>query len=154
MISDSWRKDISCLVYPWDMFLREVFLRTIIQSTNHLKGTRGIFPGGYCQEPIIFGIIFQEQLSREQLSGGNFPRWQLSGGQFSLGAIIVGGNCPGDNNPGGEGTIMQRAIVWGTIIQGAMLLGGNCPGTFKKYVMSISRQFTHFAVYPRLKRRF
>ena len=101
MISDSWRKDISCLVYPWDMFLREVFLRTIIQATNHLKGTRGIFPGGYCQEPIIFGIIFQEQLSREQLSGGNFPRWQLSGGQFSLGAIIVGGNCPGDNNPGG-----------------------------------------------------
>ena len=101
MISDSWRKDISCLVYPWDMFLREVFLRTIIQATNHLKGTRGIFPGGYCQEPIIFGIIFQEQLSREQLSGGNFPRWQLSGGQFSSGAII-----------------------WGAIIQGPIIRGG------------------------------
>ena len=118
MISDSWRKDISCLVYPWDMFLREVFLRTIIQATNHLKGTRGIFPGGYCQEPIIFGIIFQEQLSREQLSGGNFPRWQLSGGQFSLGAIIVGGNCPGDNNPGGRGQSCRGLLSGGQLSRG------------------------------------
>ena len=44
---------------------------------------------GYCQEQTIFGIIYREESSRGQLSGG----------QFSLGAIIWGvmflrDNCP------------------------------------------------------------
>ena len=47
------------------------------------------FLGGYCQGQIIFGIIYLEQSSRGQLSGG----------QFSLGAIVWGAiflrdNCP------------------------------------------------------------
>ena len=29
--------------------------------------------------------------------GDNYPREELSGGEFSLGAIILGGNCSGDN---------------------------------------------------------
>ena len=63
--------------------------------TNHPKGTRGHFPGGYFQGAIIFGIISREQSSRGQLSGEvrNFPRWQFSWRQLS------GGNCPGGNHP-------------------------------------------------------
>ena len=44
-----------------------------------------------------------------RLSGGNFPRWKLSGGNY-LGAIALGEHCPGG------------------IIQGAIVLGGNCLG--------------------------
>ena len=63
-------------------------------ETNHPKGTRVQFPGVYCQGAIIFGVIFQEQSSREQLSGGivwgqiflqgNYPRGQFPGGQSSM----------------------------------------------------------------------
>ena len=41
---------------------------------------------------------------RVQLSGGNFPRWEL-----------YEGNCPG-------------VIFWGAIVRRAIVLCGNCPG--------------------------
>ena len=47
---------------------------------------------------------------------GQSSRGQLSGGQYSSGAIILGGNCPG-------------AIIQGAIVRGAIFLGGNCPDT-------------------------
>ena len=49
-----------------------------------------------------------------QLSGGNFPRWKLSGG-----------NCPGGICPSG-------AIVWRETVQGGIVL---FPG-FSKYFIS------------------
>ena len=72
-------------------------------DTNHPKGTRVQFPGVYCQGAIIFGVIFQEQSSREQLSGGNCLGTDLPSGQLSIihGAIVWGGG----DYPGGE-------IVW------------------------------------------
>ena len=38
------------------------------------------------------------QIVRAQLSGGNFPNWELSGGNCleGGGAIVLGGNCLGE----------------------------------------------------------
>ena len=53
-----------------------------------------------------------------QLSGDNFPRWELPGGivwgELSGGSIVLGGSCPG--------VIVWGAIVRGIIIQGAIVL--------------------------------
>ena len=48
-----------------------------------------------------------------RLSGGNFPRWKLSRGNY-LGAIALGGHCPGG------------------IVQGAIVLGGNSLGQLSR----------------------
>ena len=57
----------------------------------------------------------------------NNPRVIIHGvitreGQFSSGAIFLGGNCPGGNNPGDN-------------CPGAIFLGGNCPDTTILYLM-------------------
>ena len=48
-----------------------------------------------------------------QLSGDNFPRWELSGGQLS------GGNC--------QGAFVRGTIVLGENCPRSNCLGGNCP---------------------------
>ena len=67
-----------------------------MQATNHPKDNFHWwqFPGGYCQEEIIFGVIFKGAMIRGQSSrgGGNFsqekyPRGQSSGGIFPLGQL-------------------------------------------------------------------
>ena len=44
-----------------------------------------------------------------QLSGGNFPNWELSEGQLSGGVIVSGQLSEGQLSGGGE--IVQRGIV-------------------------------------------
>ena len=46
---------------------------------------------------------------RVQLSGGNFPRWELSGGGGVIvqRVIVVGGNCPEGKCPRGNGPRCQ-----------------------------------------------
>ena len=83
-------------------------------ETNHPKGTRVQFPGVYCQGAIIFGVIFQEQSSREQLSGGNCLGTDLPSGQLSSGAIS-------------RWSIIHGAIVWGG--GGRLSRRGNCLDT-------------------------
>ena len=63
-------------------------------GTNHLKDTREKFPGGYCQGAIIFGVVFREQSSRGQLSGGQFSSGAIIWGEIVREAIFLGGNCP------------------------------------------------------------
>ena len=75
-------------------------------AANHPKGTRGQFPEGYCWGAIILGIIFLEQSSR---------------GQFSSGAIILGGNCPGGNNSWSN---HPRGNCQGGIIRGGQFSSG------------------------------
>ena len=69
------------------------------------------YPGAFIQSPNVRGAIFlgsncpggnNPGCSHPggNCLGGNFPRRQLSRGQFSLGVIIIRGNCPQDNYPG------------------------------------------------------
>ena len=65
-----------------------------------------------------------------QLSGGNFPRWELRTGgtcpwgnclgAIVLGEIVFGGNCPRG--------IIRRVIVLGGNCPGSIALGGKSPG--------------------------
>ena len=78
-ISDSWGKNISCVIFSWD---------------NALGGGRGSFPrGNYLgnksserqfSSAAIFraGDIVREQLSLGQLFGNNHPRGDCPGGNF------------------------------------------------------------------------
>ena len=80
-------------------------------NSPRLEMSRGYLSGSHlCWEDIV----------RAQLSGGNFAKWEL-----------YGGNCPGGN--------CQGAIFWGVIVLGENCLGGivlggncfrgdNCPG--------------------------
>ena len=77
--SDSWRNNISCVIYRWDNVPGDksskthsgAIFRGILSGGNYLWGN---FPGAIIQGAIICGAIFRE---------GE----QLSKGQFSLGAI-------------------------------------------------------------------
>ena len=92
-----------------------VFRGTICARGNYVGDKLSTqFPVGYCPGAIIFEVIVWEQLSRGNHSGaiiqwGNFlcgksspvaivrgliVPGQLSEGQFSLEAIILGGNFP------------------------------------------------------------
>ena len=76
MISDSWGKNISCVIYPWDNVLEGQFSSGKLCRQQIIR--KKIFLGGSFQ-----GDIVREQSSRGQLSGGqlsedNFPRGQLS----------------------------------------------------------------------------
>ena len=74
-----------------------------MQATNRLKGNcpREKFPGVYCQRAFVFWVIVWEHLSwRGNIIGEKFRREQLSKGRFSLGAIVLGGNCPEGKNAG------------------------------------------------------
>ena len=55
--------------------------------------------------------------------GGNFPRVELSAGQFSLGALILGVSCPGGNHPVGNHPVGNHPV--GNSPR-AIFLGGNC----------------------------
>ena len=83
----------------------------ILRRHNRLEVVilMGIVLGGRCPGAICpGGQISQEEIVRVQLSGGNFPRWELYGG--TRGPIVLGGNCPGGNCLGGN------------------FPGGKCPG--------------------------
>ena len=56
-------------------------------------------------------------------------REQISGKQFSSGAIIIGGNCPGGNFHRGQlsgEAIIRGAIIQEVIIRGKIFLRCNC----------------------------
>ena len=75
-------------------------------------------------------------------------RGLFSGGKFSSGKIIIGGNCPVGHCLGtiflGDNCQEKGAIIWGAItqwstisgpiIQGEIYLGGNCPRTSQEHL--------------------
>ena len=111
-------------------------------GTNHPKGTRGHFPGAILSGGNYLWGNFPGAIIQRTISGGQF-----SSAQFSLGAIILVGNCPGTIIRGGGGAIIQGAIVrkiapwiiapW-IIAQEGQLSGGQLSGHHKKAA------YTHF----------
>ena len=67
-----------------------------------------LFSGEILWRGSNFPVVFlREQFACLIILGCNYPRGQLSVGQFSSEAIIFGENCPvgnylGDNHPGGN----------------------------------------------------
>ena len=59
-------------------------------ATNHRKDNfpRGQFPGGLSRSNNLEAVSRSRQLSSEGIVLGNQPGGQLSGGQFSSGAIV------------------------------------------------------------------
>ena len=86
---------MSCVVYACDNVPRGMFSSGQLCRRQIIRKALGgnFQPEGYCQGPIIFGIIFREQSSRGQLSGGQFSsgaiaRWMGGGeGQLARGQI-------------------------------------------------------------------
>ena len=105
-ISDSWGKNMSCVIFPWYNLPGgwEVFLGAIMQATNYPKGNFpwGQFPWGYCQGAIIFGVIVRKQQSEGSHLEGNFPRANFPREQLSLGEIVRRAIIRWAINPGGN----------------------------------------------------
>ena len=76
--------------------------------TNHPKDnfTQEQFPGGCCQEAVIFRVIFW---------WGNLGYFFQ--GAINQGAIFLGGNCL-------EGQLSLRAVILGS--RNSLGVGGNC----------------------------
>ena len=87
-------KCIGCNLFLGQFSWGAVFLGAICLKGNYVdnKSEKQFLLGA-----IIFGVIVRKQSSRANYLGGNIPWGQLSGLQFSLGAIILGSNCPGGN---------------------------------------------------------
>ena len=66
----------------------------------------------------------QKDIIQVKLSGGNFPRRELYGGNcpgvIVRGEIVLVGNCPGEN--------VYETFVLGVNCLGGNCLGNNCPG--------------------------
>ena len=112
-ISDSWRNNISCVIYRWDNVPGDksskrhsgAIFRGILSGGNYLWGN---FPGAIIQGAIICGAIF--------CRGYQSSRGQLSVGPFSAG---------GSNRPEGN-------FLW-----------GYCPGTLEYILMFNSKLSTN-----------
>lgn len=78
-------------------------------------------------------LVEWEQLFLKEIEGDrgcNFTRLELPDGQFSLLAIILGGNCPGSIYPGGNHP--GRNYQGRGNYLGAIFFGGTCHRTVHK----------------------
>ena len=85
----------------------------------------GIVIGGRCPGVVCPGSqLSQKDIIQVKLSGGNFPRRELYGGNcpgvIVRGEIVLVGNCPGEN--------VYETFVLGVNCLGGNCLGNNCPG--------------------------
>ena len=112
-ICDSWGKNISGVIYPWDNFLGgggqgAVFLAAIYLRVNYVDDKSP-------ETQFSLAVIFRGILSGANYLWSNCP-----------GAVIRGQSSRGQLS-GGGGEYSSETIVWGTIIQGIIFLGSNCP---------------------------
>ena len=116
MISDSWWKNISYIIYPWDNvpgcsfpWVTNVGNKSSEKQFSLGAIFMGILSGGNLQGDFVRGQLPLKWFSRSNHTlsnyqgafflGGNFPLGQLSVEHLSSGAIFRGGKNPGGNCP-------------------------------------------------------